>query len=83
MPLYIDVHRTLRAVTPKAVEEMRKRDLAAQDKHGVKYLKYWANENPGRLFCLVEAPTKEAAYDVHREAHGSTAAEIYEVWEGS
>jgi hypothetical protein len=34
------------------------------------------------VFCLVEAPSKEAAIAVHREAHGMTADEIFEVKEG-
>jgi hypothetical protein len=35
------------------------------------------------MFCLIDAPSKEAAFDVHREAHGLTANEIYEVTEGA
>jgi hypothetical protein len=37
----------------------------------------------GKIFCLVEAPTADAAATVHREAHGLVAEEIYEVQEGS
>jgi hypothetical protein len=57
--------------------------LACQHKHGVKYLRYWFDEGTGKVFCLVEAPSKEAAEAVHREAHGSLADEIVEVKEGS
>jgi len=35
------------------------------------------------VFCLVEAPDKEAAIAVHREAHGLVADSIVEVKEGS
>jgi Protein of unknown function (DUF4242) len=35
------------------------------------------------VFCLVEAPSPEAAADVHREAHGLVADRIYQVQEGS
>jgi hypothetical protein len=35
-----------------------------------------------KYFCLVEAPDKEAAEAVHREAHGLLADEITEVEEG-
>ena len=83
MPLYMDVHNLIRAVTPQAMEEVHKRDLEVQGKHGVKYLKYWYNRQDGRMFCLIDAPSKEAAADVHREAHGLTANEIYEVTEGA
>jgi hypothetical protein len=48
----------------------------------VKYLKYWYDEGSGRVFCLSEAPSKEAAEAVHREAHGLVADEIVEVKEG-
>jgi hypothetical protein len=34
------------------------------------------------VFCLVEAPSREAAAQVHREAHGLIADEIYAVVEG-
>lgn len=33
----------------------------------------------GKVFCLVEAPDAESATACHREAHGLTADEIYEV----
>ena len=35
------------------------------------------------MFCLVEAPSAEAAADVHRKAHGLVADAIYQVQEGS
>jgi hypothetical protein len=34
------------------------------------------------VYCLVDAPNKEAAAAVHREAHGLLADEITEVREG-
>jgi hypothetical protein len=49
----------------------------------VKYLRYWFDEGTGRVFCLVEAPNKEAAIAVHRAAHGLVADEITEVREGA
>ena len=59
------------------------KDLEAQQKHGVNYIRYWFNEEKGEVFCLVEAPSEEAAEAVHREAHGMVADEITEVKEGS
>jgi hypothetical protein len=44
---------------------------------------YWYDEGTGRVFCLCEAPSKEAAEAVHREAHGLLADEITEVKEGA
>ena len=49
--------------------------------YGVKYLRYWFDEDAGKVFCLVEAPDKEAAMAVHREAHGLVADELIEVVE--
>jgi hypothetical protein len=83
MPLYMDMHKNVEGLTREAVEEGHKKDLEVQDKHGVKYLKYWYNEADGRVFCLCEAPSKEAAEAVHREAHGGVADEITEVQEGA
>jgi hypothetical protein len=57
-------------------------DLATQEKHGVTYLQYWFNEETGRVYCLVEAPSAEAARTVHREAHGLVSDEIVPVREG-
>jgi len=58
-------------------------DLEIQEEYGVKYHRYWYNEESGEVFCLAEAPDKEAAEAVHRAAHGLVADEIIEVEEGS
>jgi hypothetical protein len=83
MPLFMDVHHKVEGATAEAVAGAHEHDLAIQDRYGVKYLKYWLDESSGRIFCLVEAPNKEAAIAVHREAHGLCADEIFEVTEGS
>ena len=83
MPLFMDTHEKVDGLTADAVAGARKRDLEVQKKHGANYLKYWFNEANGRVYCLVEAPTKEAAVSVHREAHGLMADEIVEVKEGA
>jgi hypothetical protein len=83
MPLYMDVHHKVDGLTSEAVAEAHARDLETQNKYGVKYLQYWYNESTGQVFCLVEAPSKEAAEAVHREAHGLLADTITEVKEGA
>ncbi len=83
MPLYMDIHRDVEGLTAEAVAEAHLKDLEVQDKHGVKYTRYWFDEESGTVFCLAEAPSKEAAETVHREAHGLMANEIIEVREGS
>ena len=83
MPLYMDVHHKVGGLTAEAVGEAHRKDLEVQGQYGVKYHKYWFDEGPGKVFCLVEAPSKEAAERVHREAHGLVADELVEVQEGS
>ncbi len=83
MAFYMDIHKHVTGLTPEAVAEAHRKDLKVQEKHGVKYLQYWYNEGEGTVFCLCEAPNKEAANAVHREAHGLVADEIIEVREGS
>ncbi len=83
MPLFMDEHNNVEGLTAKAVAGAHQKDMQVQEKHGVKYLKYWFNEGAGKVYCLVDAPSKEAAETVHREAHGLVADEIVEVKEGS
>ena len=82
IPTYLDIHKGVEGLTPEAVVKAHKKDLETQEQYGVKYKRYWFNENDGTVFCLVEAPSKEAAEAVHREAHGLVADEIFEVKEG-
>lgn len=82
MPLYMDVHRNVDGATAAAVAAAHQRDLDSQDEYGVNYMRYWLDESTGTLFCLVQAPNREAAERVHRQAHGLTADEIHEVSEG-
>ena len=83
MPLFMDVHHHVEGLTAEAVAGAHQADLQTQAKYGVNYLQYWFDEASGKVFCLVEAPNKEAAEAVHREAHGLVADEITEVKEGA
>jgi len=83
MPLFLDIHKHVPGLTKGGAETAHQKDLATQDKHNAKYLKYWFNDKTGDVFCLVEAPSKEAAIRVHREAHGLIPDDIIEVQEGS
>lgn len=82
MPLYMDIHHHVDGLTADAVAHAHEADIKTQEKYQVKYLRYWFDEATGKVFCLVEAPDKEAAIAVHREAHGLVADEIVEVKEG-
>jgi hypothetical protein len=64
MPLFMDVHNIEGGVTADDVAGAHAADLATQDAHGVRYLKYWVDEPAGKIFCLVDAPDAEAANTV-------------------
>jgi hypothetical protein len=83
MPLFMDVHEIAGGVAMENVAQAHLADLKTQAAHDVEYLRYWVDEPAGRVFCLVEAPSAEAAAAVHREAHGLVADHIYCVQEGS
>lgn len=82
MPLFIDVHTLDDPVALSDVTRAHDADVRTQGAHGVHYLRYWVDETAGKIFCLVDAPSAEVAADVHREAHGLVAQEIYQVTEG-
>jgi hypothetical protein len=81
MSTFMDVHNIEGGVSVEDVANAHKADLATQEAHGVNYRSYWVDEAAGKIFCLVDAPSAEAANTVHREAHGLVAEEIYEVSE--
>ncbi len=83
MPLFMDVHEIAGGVAMDDVANAHLADLKTQAAHDVQYLRYWVDGAAGRVFCLVEAPSPEAAASVHREAHGLVADHIYRVQEGS
>jgi len=56
MPLYMDLHRGLKGVTREEAEHAHHLDEQVQDKYGVKYHKFWLNEEAGTIFCLMEGP---------------------------
>jgi class 3 adenylate cyclase len=74
----MDIHHKVDA-TPDDVQKAHLSDLEAQEKYGVKYIKYWFNPHHETICCLVHAPDPEAAQKVHLEAHGLAADKIIEV----
>ena len=81
MPTYIDLH-DLPGVKAADVAEAHQADLRVGPRYGVSYREYWIDEADGKVFCLVDAPDKEAAALVHREAHGLEAHQMFEVQKG-
>ena len=79
MALFMDIHSVEGGVPLEDVVKAHAADLATQEPFGVDYLRYWVDEQAGKIFCLVEAPDADAANEVHRRAHGLVADEIYPV----
>jgi hypothetical protein len=78
----MDVHDIEGGVAIGDVAQAHEADLKTQDRYGVRYLRYWVDEKEGKIFCLVDAPSTDAANRVHREAHGLVADAVYPVVEG-
>ena len=83
MALFMDTHSLEGGVKAEDVAQAHRADLDMQGKYGVSYLRYWVDEDAGKIFCLVDAPDAESANQVHREAHGLVAESIHPVIEGS
>jgi hypothetical protein len=82
MPTYMDVH-DIPGVKAGDVVGAHEADVKVQGKYGVNYKHYWVDEAEGKVFCLVDAPDRETATKVHREAHGLEAHTLYEVEQGA
>lgn len=83
MRLFLDEHHLdPSGVDPEGVAAAHQKDLAIEAAHGVDYQRYWVGKDSGMIYCLVRAPSAQAAADVHREAHGLVADEIREVQPG-
>ena len=79
MPLYMDIHKVDRNDLGGRRQGAYTPTWKSRTSYDVDYLKYWFNEDCGKLFCLVEAPSAEAARCVHEEAHGLIAEKLIEV----
>jgi class 3 adenylate cyclase len=78
MPLYLDRHN-LPSVSAEDVAHAHARDVEVQAKHGVRFITYWFDVRTCCAFCLVEAPSAEAAVRVHQESHGLVPSQLIEV----
>jgi AraC-like DNA-binding protein len=78
MPIYMDVH-IVPGVRAKDVAEAHRKDLLHQEEHGCKCMTYWIDEERENIFCLIEAPSKEAVEEMHNKAHGLIPNKIIEV----
>ena len=80
MPLFMDRH-DVPGVKAEDVAQAHMSDVAAEAKHGVKFLAYWFDPDHGEAFCLAQAPAGESLTALHRETHGLIPNEIISVSE--
>ena len=78
MPIYMDVH-IVPGVKAKDVAEAHSKDVLVQKDHDCKCMTYWIDEVRETIFCLIEAPHKEAVIEMHNKAHGLIPHQIIEV----
>lgn len=78
MPIYMDVH-IVPGVKAGSVAAAHHQDLLHQADFGCKCMTYWIDEVRESVFCLIEAPDKDAVKEMHRKAHGLVPHKIIEV----
>src|SRR5262245_9599373 len=74
----MDVH-IVPGVKAKDVAEAHRLDLLHQEAHACKCMTYWIDETRESIFCLIEAPTKDAVVEMHNKAHGLVPNKVIEV----
>lgn len=78
MPEFMDVHHGMVGITAEALKEAHEADLAIQGDEQVTFKTAWADPESGVVFCLSEAPSKEAILRIH-ERTGHPADEVHQV----
>lgn len=81
--LFLDVHDIGPGkVTFDAVADAHKKDLATQDEFNVSFVKYWVDEQAGKVYCLAEASSEADVFKTHSKAHGLVPDDIMVVSDG-
>lgn len=78
MPIYMDRH-DLSGVTVEDIAKAHQLDVNIAPDFKCKTLTYWFDEGKQIVFCLIDAPDKNAVQDLHRNSHGSVPNHIIEV----
>jgi hypothetical protein len=74
----MDIHNGMRNVTQESLRAAHQKDVEQQASEQVRFITAWADPKAGKVFCLSEAPNKEAVQRVYMRA-GHPANEIYEL----
>ena len=77
---YIDVHDLEPGkVSFQDVAGAHQKDLAVEGKYGVDFIKFWVDENKGKVYCLSTAKSPDSVISTHREAHGLLPSSVMKV----
>ena len=81
--LFIDVHDFPPGkVTFADVMKAHQKDLATESKYDVNFIKFWVDEEKGKVYCLSSAKDSQSIIKTHTEASGSAPAAVFRVTEG-
>ncbi|GAA2229710.1 MULTISPECIES: SCO4226 family nickel-binding protein [Kitasatospora] len=78
MATFMDVHHGMTGITAEQLAAAHRADLAIQAGEHVHFKQAWADPETGTVYCLSDAPSKEAVQRVHERA-GHRADEIHHV----
>lgn len=78
MALFMDVHDGMHGITEEQLAQAHEADLAIQAEEGVDFRQAWADPASGKVFCLSEAPSREAVMRIHERA-GHPTDQVFEV----
>ncbi len=82
--LFIDVHNLEPGkITFADVMAAHQKDLATEGKYDVNFIKFWVDEQKGKVYCLSSAKDSTSVIQTHAEAHGLLPSAIYKVTAGS
>ena len=80
---FLDIHEFgAGKVNAADVAAAHKKDLAVQQKYGVRFINYWVDEKAGVVFCLSQAKDSAAIVNTHKEAHGLIPVEVLKIKQG-
>ncbi|MEO8763266.1 MAG: nickel-binding protein [Ginsengibacter sp.] len=78
MPIYLDLH-IVNGLKAREAAQAHNLDLLHQEQYGCKSMTYWVDEEREKVFCLIDAPDREAVKELHRVSHGMVPNRIIEV----
>ncbi|MCH4551576.1 nickel-binding protein [Aestuariibaculum lutulentum] len=79
MPIFMDRHDVSESVSAEVLAEIHLEDLKIEHEYGCRGFTYWFDQKRKNVFCLIEAPNKEAITRMHKHAHGDVPNTIIEV----